>query len=135
MASSMTVTVKDPSKEHSPLVIKVACVAHTDGTFDAKQITAAEVKFNYWQYGLYLYEVWAINPASVYPTTAGAVTIADEVGSAILKTGELALDTSASTKTEGSLEKTRLVTSKLTITIGDTGNAANTFDLYLKFVR
>jgi hypothetical protein len=138
MASAMVVTkTYDPSQEHSPLVLKLACTAHTDGTFDAKRITAAEVGFNYWQYGLYLYEAWTINPASVYPTVAGVVSIVDEAGSPILVSdpAELTLSTSASVVVEAAPAKSRLVNSELTVSVGDTGNAANTFDLYLKFVR
>lgn len=135
MASSMVVTkVSDPSADHSPLVLKVACTAHIDGTFTAKQITAAEAGFNYWMYGLYLYEAWTVNDHTTFPAS-GEVTITDEQGTQILKTTELVLSTSADGIVEGTPGKTRLINSKITIAVSDTGDAANIFDLYLKFVR
>jgi hypothetical protein len=136
MASSMTVTkINDPNQDHSPLVVKLACTAHTDGTFTSKQLIAAEVGgFNYWQYGLYIYEAWTINDHTTYPGQ-GEVTITDEQGIQILKTTELVLSTSADGIVEAAIGKTRLISSKITIAVSDTGNAANKFDLYLKFVR
>jgi hypothetical protein len=135
-ASAITVTKEyDPAVDHSPLVLKLACVASSDGTFDAREITAAEVGFNYWMYGLYLYEVWTVNPAADYPTSAGSIVITDETAFPILKSDELTLSTTESVIVEAMPIKSRLVNSKLTVTIGSIGASALTFDLYLKFVR
>lgn len=136
--AASSITVVPPTFESSnktQLVITLACVAHTDGTFTSTQLTTENVRSNYWQNGYYLYEAWAINPASDYATTAAAVTITDESGAYIIKSGELTLSTDASAIVEASLEKYRTVNSKLTVAVGDTGSAANTFTLYLKFAR
>lgn len=141
-ASVMTPTVYAIPQPGGQMIIKVACTAHTDGTFDSTQITGTHIskstlglRAEYWQLGYYLYEVWAVNPASGHPTVAGAVTITDETGAPLLASGELALSTSASGIAEAALGKFRAVNSKMTITVGDTGDAANTFDLYIKLVR
>ncbi len=141
-ASVMTPTIYAIPQPGGQMIIKVACTAHTDGTFDATQITGTHISKNtlglkaeYWQLGFYLYEVWAVNPASGHPTVAAAVTIADETGAPLLTTGELALSTSASGVVEASFGKFRSVNSKMTVSVGDTGSAANTFDLYIKLVR
>ena len=129
------ITVTKPTFESSTknqMVITLACVAAADGTFTATELTESMVGAKYWAVGYYLYEVIAVNPSSGHATTAAAVTIADEDGTSILKTGELALSTSASTVTEATIAKYRGINKKLTVTIGDTGNAANTVTLILK---
>jgi len=129
------ITVMQPTFESSTknqMVITLYCLAASDGTFTATEITEAMVGAKYWAVGYYLYEVIAINPASTYPTTAAVVTIADEDGVSILKTGELALSTSASGIVEATIGKYRGINKKLTVTIGDTGNAANIVTLVLK---
>jgi hypothetical protein len=146
-ASSITATVYSVSQDKNVLVIKLACIAHTDGDFTdtyptGKEITHAELFPSgselgelYYHMGYYLYEVWAVNPATGYPTVAAAVTITDATGAALLASGELALSTSASGITEASLGKFRSVTSQMTATVGDTGTAANTPAIYIKLVR
>lgn len=138
-ASSMVASRLDGSTD-DVLLIKVAGVAHTDGTFTSKQITASEIGFDYWKRGFFLVDAWAVNPASTYPT-AGAVTITDETGRQIVGTSAtdtLTLSTSASGVGYLVIERAsgqRAVTSKLTIAISDTGSAANTLDLYLLMRR
>jgi hypothetical protein len=129
------ITVTKPTFESSTknqMVITLACVAAADGTFTALQLTESNVGAKYWAVGYYLYEVIAINPASDYATDAAAVTIADEDGVPILKSGELALSTSASGVSEATIAKYRGINKKVTVTIGDSGSAANTVTLILK---
>ena len=70
-ASVITPSLYSISKDQSQMVIKLACTAHTDGTFTSQQITHAALfasgsvlPVQYQHMGYYLYEVWAINPAS-----------------------------------------------------------------------
>lgn len=151
-ASAMTPSVVSLSNNGTILVLKVACVAHTDGTFTSEAISGADTgsvydssgafhgniygfSADYWNMGFYLYEVWAVNPSSGHPTVAAAVTIADDTGAPLLASGELALSTSASGIVEASLGKFRAVNSKMTISVGDTGTAANATTIYIKLVR
>ena len=136
-AASSIVAIKPlyESSDKQQIVIALACTAHTDGTFDSKTIDSTDVGMSYWEKGYYMYEVWAINPASTYPTAAAAVTAVDADGTQLIQTGELALSTSASGVAEASLGKYRAVTSKITLSIGDTGSAANTFTLLIKLAR
>lgn len=141
-ASSITPTLYSISKDQSQLVIKLACVADTDGTFTSQQITNAALfpsgsvlPVGYQLMGYYVYEVWAVNPGSSYATVAAAVTMVDEAGNQLIKSGELALSTSASAVVEASLAKFRALNSLPTISIADTGTAANTVDIYIKLVR
>jgi hypothetical protein len=141
-ASEITPTVDSISIDQSRLVIKLACTAHTDGTFDSKQILNSDLfgagsysPVEYQNMGYYLYEAWAINPGSAYPTVAAAVTITDANAIELLKAGEMALSTSASGKVEATFAKFRSVDKAMTIAIGDTGTAANGVTIYLKLVR
>jgi hypothetical protein len=134
MASSIVVTIQ--RKTSKKLCLKLACTAHTDGTFDSKQILASETgNVDYWAQGYILYEAWSVNPHTGYPTVAAAVTLVDEQNCGIIQSGELTLSTSADGVVEAGLGKFRTVRSKLTIAIGDTGTAANTVDIYLVFTK
>jgi hypothetical protein len=146
-ASSIVATLHSISKDQSVMVIKLACTAHTDGAFtdtypSGKQITQAELfpsgstlPVPFQLMGYYLYEAWAINPVSGYATLAAPVTMTDEGGAQLIKSGEFALSTSASGVSEATLGKFRALTSLPTVVVGDTGTAANTANIYLKFAR
>lgn len=148
-ASTIAPSLHYRSADGQQMIIKLDCTAHTDGTFTSTQITGAHLgttydisgafrsniyglKADYWKLGYYVYEAWAVNPASTYPTAAAAVTVTDEDGVVVIKSGELALSTSASGVAEADLEKFRGVNKKLTVAIGDTGSAANQVTIYLK---
>ena len=144
-ASSMIASRESSGSTDDVLLVKVTCIAHTDGTFtdtypNGKQITTAEIGFDYWKRGFFLMDAWAVNPASTYPT-AGAVTITDETGRQIVGTNAtdtLTLSTAASGVGYLTIERAsgqRAVTSKLTVAISDTGSAANTLNLYLLMRR
>ena len=129
------ITVTKPTFESSTknqMVITLAAVAAVDGTFTDLQLTETNVGAKYWAVGYYLYEVIAVNPASGHATDAAAVTIADEDGVAILKAGELALSTTASGVAEATIAKYRGINKKITVSIGDSGSAANTVTLIIK---
>lgn len=145
-ASSMTVTHHHTSLGQSVHVIKVACVAHTDGTFDSKTISEAIASAGlpkpYYQMAYRISNITAINPASGYPTVAATVTVTDSVtrkqlvGSTAGDT--LTLSTSASGQAQLVIDRgggQRLVTNPLTVAISDTGTAANMFDLYIEFAQ
>jgi hypothetical protein len=136
-ASSMVATPFSRSDRGATQVIKLVCTAHTDGTFTAKQITAAEIGFNYWEASYYLLDMWAVTNATDDHTNAAAVTIYDEtgrylVGSAVGDT--LALSQTASTATYLSATRSagqRHVSSKLTVAIADTGGSATVQTIYI----
>lgn len=123
-------------------IIKVAAVAHTDGTFDSKTIDEAVASAGlpkaYYHMGYSLIDAWAVNPAATHPT-AGAVTITDSTARPLLGnsgsyTDTLTLSTSASGVSGLAVERPsgqRTIISPLTIAVSDTGAAANTFTLYI----
>lgn len=141
-ASAITVTLDSISVDQSRMVIKLACTAHTDGTFTSKQIVHSDLigtggffPTEYQTMGYYLYEAWAVNPAATYPTLPAAVTITDENGIELIKSGEFSLPIAASGKTEAVMAKYRSVDKKMTVAIADTGTAANGVTIYLKLAR
>lgn len=148
-ASLMTPTYYSQSLDGTTLIIKVACTAHTDGTFTDTQITGAHLgstydaqgvfdkntngmRAEYWQIGYYLDEVWAVNPASGYPTLAATVSLKDALGLTIMPAANLSLSTASNGIAEAALTKNRAVSEKLTLAIGDTGTVANTVTIYIK---
>jgi len=157
-ASAMTPSVVSLSNNGKILLVKVACVAHTDGTFTSEAISGADTgsvydssgAFNgnsnglsadYWSLGFRISNAWAVNPASGYPTVAAVVTVTDATGQQLIgaTVGDtLTLSTSASGVAYLVIDRSgsqRLVTSALTVAIGDTGTAANTVDIYLVLER
>ena len=142
-AASSMVASRQAGSTDDVLVIKVACIAHTDGTFDDKQITAAEIGFDYWLRGYKIDHASAVNPTTGYATTAATVTVADETGQQLIGSvagDTLTLSTAAYNAATGAgvaylvIDRgggQRPVTSKLTVKISDTGSAANTLSLYL----
>jgi hypothetical protein len=125
------------------LMLVLLCTAHTDGTFtstviDNTDMLPARDRYEYWQAGYYLLNAWTVNDASTYPSS-GAVTITDSSGQQIIGTSAtdtLTLSTSASgvgyfSVTRGAGQ--RAITNQLTISVSDTGSAANIFYLYLVF--
>lgn len=143
-ASSMTVSHHHNSYGLNVHVIKLACVAETDGTFTNKTISEAIASAGlpkvYYQMGYFLIAAWAVNPAATYPTS-GAVTITDSTGLVLVGTG--AGDTlTLSTASNGVTQITnnvqaikRPIVGQLTVAVTDTGTAANTFTLYLLMGR
>lgn len=144
-ASTITATQQSLSVDQRSLVIKLACTAHTDGTFTSVALTGENLSVGlsdprgrprqYWQMGFYLYEVYAVNPAATYPTTAAVVTLADDLGTYVMQSGEMALSTSASGVAYAVLAKYRAVKTPMTISIADTGAAANTLTIYIVLAR
>jgi hypothetical protein len=134
-ASSISVGGYSLQGDGNQLVIKLDCIAHTDGTFTSYEIPETNPAVPYQAQGYYLYEVWSVNDATTYPTIAAAVTLTSAQGMQVLKTGEMSLSTLASGISEASLAKFRSVNSKLTIAIGDTGTAANILTIYIKLAR
>lgn len=138
MASSMVASRH--RKSLNALAIKLLCTAHTDGTFDTKQITETEAGEEYWAKGFYLLDVWAVNDATTYPGS-GTVTITDESGRQLIGAGPndvLTLSTSGSGIGYLAAARTpaqRAVTSKLSVAVADTGSAANKFTLYIVLGR
>ena len=132
------------------IVISIAMVSDTDGTFTSTQITAAHIpsrrlgnkpSIDYWDAGYRLVDARLVNGAASYPDTAGAVTITDEYGRQLV--GATCLDTlAASTSASGigyllinRVSSQRDITSKLTVAMGDTqsGTATTINTLQLVF--
>lgn len=147
-ASVVTPSVYSASRSGSVLVLKLACTAHTDGTFDSRAITIDDINPHtyamdgpFWHMGYRISNAWAVNPASGYPTVAAVVTVTDATGQQLIgaTVGDtLTLSTSASGVAYLLIDRSgsqRLVTSALTVAIGDTGTAANTVDIYLVLER
>lgn len=139
-ASSIVFSTYRLGSNDSLIVVKAACTAHTDGTFDSKQLTT-ELNLNYWQYGYFLINAYAVNDATTFPAS-GAVTITDETGRQLVGSSSydgvtLTLSTSASGVAFAAIEQVLKmdVTSKLTVAVTDTGAAANVFNLYLVMRR
>jgi hypothetical protein len=87
-ASSMVVgtVLKHPTADNpSRIVIPVSLTAHTDGTFDAKTITNAEVGMSYGTQGYYLIHAWIKNAATPY-AAGGAMVITDSLSQQIVST-------------------------------------------------
>lgn len=128
-------------KGNGVFIINLVCTAHTDGTFTSEVISSSDAGHEYWREGYFLVNAFAVNDATTYPGS-GAVTITDEtgrqlVGSSSYDAVTLTLSTSASGVAFATIEQVLKmdVTSKLTVAVSDTGNAANIFDLYLVMRR
>lgn len=152
-ASSIVASVHSDAINQSVLVVKLVCTAHTDGAFtdtypNGKQITHAEIfpqgsslPVQYQHMGYYLVNAYAVNPGATYPTS-GAVTISDETGRQLVGANSyngvtLTLSTAANGVAFATITDSSkmAVTSKLTVSISDTGSAANVFTLYLVLSR
>jgi hypothetical protein len=141
--SSATVTARRSfhSDNHKTLFISVACTANADGTFDAVELSSALVGFEYWLESYRLANAWAKNPASNYPTAAAVVTITDSnyqelVGAIAGDT--LTLSTAASGLAQLSVDRSsgqRIATGPLTLSIADTGAAANSVTINIVLER
>lgn len=141
-ASSMVASRDKDTTNSSVVVIKVVATAHTDGTFDSKQITAAEFGGSeYWRQGYRLIDAFAVNSVTDDHTNAAVVTITDETGRQLVGTtagDTLSLSQTASGIAYLSIDRgsgQRAVTSKLTIAIADTGSTATVQTLYLVFSK
>ena len=136
-ASSMVVYPYAYGNNGSQLVIKLVCTAHTDGTFDAKTITAAEVGYDYHKSGYYLLDAVAVNSATDDHTNAAVVTITDGTTRQIMgaTVGDtLTLSQTASAVAYASMSRgasQRAVYSPLVVAIADTGSTATVQTLYL----
>jgi len=140
-ASSMVVTQSMLSHNGNAVLLKVVCTAHTDGTFDNKEINEAAASAgmarDYWKMGYTLSHAWAVNSATDDHTNAAVVTITDETGQVIIGAASgdtLTLSQTASAKALMVADRAsaqRSVTSKLTIAIADTGSTATVQTLYL----
>jgi hypothetical protein len=137
-ASSMIPTIKFyQSQDEKIRIIKVACVAHTDGAFSpVLQITDADSTKPYYDQGYVLGHAWAVNDATTYPAS-GALTLTDESGQQIVGTNAgdtLTLSTAASGVGYLSIDrgsKQRSVVSKLTVAWSTTTTNGSIFTLYL----
>ena len=140
-ASSMNVTVIEKTKDLTRLTIKVVCTAHTDGTFTDKEITSAEVGFDYWKFGLRLGHAFAVNSATDDHTNAAVVTITDSIGQQIVgaTVGDtLTLSQTASATAHLVIDRPssqRSIIAPITIAIADTGSTATVQTLYLIFIK
>jgi hypothetical protein len=147
-ASSIVPSLYSISKDGTLLVVKLVCTAHTDGAFDPKQITNAEIiptgsylPVEYQNMGYVLAHAWSVNSATDDHTNAAVVTVTDETGQVIVGAAvgdTLTLSQAASGITylvvvRGSSQ--RAVTSKLTVAIADTGSTATVQTLYLLLRR
>ena len=136
-ASSMAVKAYAIGNQGSMLVIQLTCTAHTDGTFDAKTVTAAEVGYDYHKSGYYFLDASAINSATDDHTNAAVVTITDGttrqiIGATVGDT--LTLSQTASAVAYASMARgasQRAVYSPLVVSIADTGSTATVQTLYL----
>jgi hypothetical protein len=140
-ASSIVYTPIGQSDKGGFLLIKAVCTAHTDGEFTnttaTQQISSAHVGFEYWKVGYVLAHAWAINSATDDHTNAAIVTITDETGQVIVGAAvgdTLTLSQSASGIAYMVIDRPssqRAVTSKLTVSIDDTGSTATVQTIYL----
>ena len=140
-ARTMSIDLRNAeSKTRNMVLIKLSCVAHTDGTFASADIDDARAE-QYWTQGYRIADAWVVNDATTYPA-AGTVTIVDAttrqlIGAAAGDT--ITLSTAASGVALLSIDRgsgQRAVTSKLsmTITSGATTNGA-IFTVYLLLAR
>jgi hypothetical protein len=142
MASSMVVGTigQYPADKPTTIVIPVVCTAHTDGTFETKQITKAEVGLNYTKQGFCLAHMIAVNDATTYPGS-GAVTITDSIGQTHIGSAvsdAFTLSTAASGVAHLSATRIplmRQIVGLLSIAITDTGSAANILTLYIVLAK
>jgi len=143
-ASSMVVgtVLKYPSSDRPiRMVVPITCTAHTDGTFDVKQLTTAEIGLSYHKQAFSITDAWVVNSATDDHTNAAVVTITDTTGKVLVGLGDGADDTltllqSASGVARIVLNRNssqRAVTHLLNIAIADTGGSATVQTLYLQF--
>jgi hypothetical protein len=127
------------SVDRNMVLIKLSCVAHTDGTF-----ASADIDDNrpdpYWSKGYKLLDAWVVNDATTYPA-AGAVTIVDTTTRQLVGTtagDTLTLSTSASGVAYLAIDRgsgQRAVTSKLSISTTTTTTNGSIFTVYLLLGR
>jgi hypothetical protein len=140
-ASSMVVTPYGQSDQGNVFILKVIATAHTDGTFDSKQITASEAGFDYHKAGYRLADIWVVNSATDDHTNAAVVTITDETTRQIVGTAAgdtLSLSQTASGVAYLSIDRgsgQRTISSLITIAIADTGASATVQTFYLVFTK
>lgn len=121
------------------VLIKLSCVAHTDGTFASADIDDARPD-PYWSGGYRILDAWVVNDATTYPA-AGAVTIVDATTRQLIGTtagDTLTLSTSASGVAYLSVDRgsgQRAVTSKLSISTTTTTTNGSIFTVYLLLGR
>jgi hypothetical protein len=130
----------NPVKDNM-IVIKVTLLAASDGTFTPYQIVDTISTEKYWQGKYKIVHAWVVNSATDDHTNAATVTITDETTQQLIgaTAGDtLTLSTAASGVAYLLIDRgsgQRAVTSKLTITIGDTGSTATLQTLYLVLAR
>ena len=132
------------------LLIKMVCTAHTDGTFDSREITTADIPSKnfgnlpnvpYYQAGYYLAHAWAVNSATDDHTNAAVVTITDSTGQQVVgaTVGDtLTLSQTASATAYLSASRVaaqRPVVAPITAAIADTGSTATVQTIFLLLVR
>lgn len=130
----------DPGKD-SVVVIKLTCLAASDGTFDDYQIVDTISSVKYWQGKYYLGHAFAVNSATDYHTNAAVVTIKDSFTQQIVGTtvgDTLTLSQAASGVAylvDGRSAVQRPVVGLLTISIADTGSTATLQTIYLVLIK
>ena len=134
--SSVTVTKNWMSSDGRELEIKLACVGDDgNGSVPATQITSATIgaTYNNREYqgaGYKLYEVW-VKKGAVAPDAAD-LTITDEIGAILFDEDSVIPITGTK---EGTVDKYRLITSQLTITVANQATINALWDIYLRLVK
>ena len=139
-ARTMTIDLRNAeSINRNFVLIKLSCVAHTDGTFASADIDDASPD-PYWSGGYRIVDAWVVNDATTYPA-AGAVTVKDATTRELIGTNAgdtLTLSTAASGVAYLVVDRAssqRAVTSKLSISTTTTTTNGSIFTVYLLLGR
>lgn len=138
MAAAGTVTVSEHynSRDEGSLVLKLACVAGTDGDAGTIPSTTIPETWHYSKRGYYLYLVTTV-PGTVTAPDAADVSIINAIGQNLLTTDGTnlihATNTQSGTPSVDGLFP--LVDGALTVTVANQSTASATWDVYLYFVK